>query len=162
MNPYTLRFCLLAALLILPGPRLAAEPGAGLPRFASLRASEVNLRAGPGSQYPVEWVFLRRSLPIEITAEYGNWRKGRDADGAEGWVHKSLLTGRRSILVTGAVRSLRRDPDAASAAVARAEPGVVGRLLVCGGGWCRIEVDGLKGWLPQADFWGAYRDEVVD
>ena len=86
----------------------------------------------------------------------------RDADGAEGWVHKSLLTGRRSILVTGAVRSLRRDPDAASAAVARAEPGVVGRLLVCGGGWCRIEVDGLKGWLPQADFWGTYRDEVVD
>ena len=162
MNPYALRFCLLAALLILSGPRLAAEPGAPLPRFASLRASEVNLRAGPGSQYPVEWVFLRRSLPIEITAEYGNWRKVRDADSAEGWVHKSLLTGRRSILVTGAVRSLRRDPDAASAAVARAEPGVVGRLLVCAGGWCRIEVDGLKGWLPQADFWGAYEGEVVE
>ena len=162
MNPSTLRFCLLTALLILTPPRLAAEPGAPLPRFAALRASEVNLRAGPGSQYPVEWVFLRRSLPIEITAEYGNWRKVRDADGAEGWVHKSLLTGRRSILVTGAVRTLRRDPDAVSAAVARAEPGVVGKLLACGGGWCRIEINGHKGWLPQADFWGAYEGEVVE
>ena len=162
MNPSLLRCCLLTVLLILTTPGLAAEHGAPLPRFAALRSSEVNLRAGPGSQYPVEWVFLRRSLPIEITAEYGNWRKVRDVDGSEGWVHKSLLTGRRSVLVTGAVRTLRRTPAAAAAAVARAEPGVVGHLLLCGGGWCRIEIDGHKGWLPQTDFWGAYPDETVE
>ena len=86
----------------------------------------------------------------------------RDADGSEGWVHKSLLTGRRSVLVTGAVRTLRREPDAASAAVAKLEPGVVAALLACGDGWCRIEIDGRKGWLSQEDFWGAYRDEVVE
>ena len=159
MNPFA---ALLLALLILTSPDLAAETGAPLPRFASLRSDEVNLRAGPGKQYPVEWVFLRRSLPIEITAEYGNWRKLRDVDGSEGWVHKSLLTSRRSVLVTGSVRSLRSDPDGASAVVAKLKPGVVAALLVCAGGWCRIEADGLKGWLPQADFWGAYPDETVE
>lgn len=159
MNPFVL---LLTALLILASSDLAAETDAPLPRFAALRSAEVNLRAGPGRQYPVEWVFLRRSLPIEITAEYGNWRKLRDVDGSEGWVHKSLLTNRRSILVTGAVRLLRNDPDETSAVVAKLEPGVVAVLLSCRGGWCRIGTDGLKGWLPQADFWGAYDDETVE
>ncbi len=162
MNPSALRFCLLTALLILAGPDLAAQTDANLPRFAALRSSEVNLRAGPGVQYPVEWVFLRRSLPIEITAEYGHWRKVRDVDGSEGWVHKSLLTGRRSILVIGAVRTLRRDPDGASATVARAEAGVVGSLLACADGWCQIEIEGRKGWLPAAQLWGVYEGETVE
>ncbi len=156
------RFALLFGLLMFSVSAFAVESGAPLPRFAALRSAEVNLRAGPGSQYPVEWVFLRRSLPIEITAEYGHWRKVRDVDGAEGWVHKSLLTGRRSVLVIGAIRTLRRDPDASSAAVAKLEPGVVAALLACGDGWCRIEIDGRKGWLPQADFWGAYDGEMVE
>ena len=163
MNPSALlRFSLLTVLSLLAGSDLAAQTAAPLPRFAALRSSEVNLRAGPGTQYPVEWVFLRRSLPVEITAEYGNWRKLRDVDGSEGWVHKSLLTGRRSVLVTGSVRTLRRDPEAASAAVAKLEPGVVARLLACRGGWCRVEADGLKGWLLQAHFWGAYDGETVE
>ena len=156
------RIGLLFGLLIVSTSAPAVESAAPLPRFAALRSDEVNLRAGPGSQYPVEWVFLRRSLPIEITAEYGHWRTVRGADGSEGWVHKSLLTGRRAVLVTGAVRTLRREPDAASAAVAKLEPGVVAALLACGDGWCRIEIDGRKGWLSQEDFWGAYRDEVVE
>ena len=156
------RSVFLFGLLIFSASAHAVETVAPLPRFAALRSDEVNLRAGPGSQYPVEWVFLRRSLPIEITAEYGHWRKVRDVDGSEGWVHKSLLTGRRSVLVTGAIRTLRRNPEATSAAVAKLEPGVVAILLACGGGWCRIEIDGRKGWLPQQDFWGAYRDEVVE
>ena len=156
------RFAYLFSLMIFALSAAAAETGAPLPRFAALRSDEVNLRAGPGSQYPVEWVFLRRALPIEITAEYGHWRKVRDVDGSEGWVHKSLLTGRRSVLVTGAVRTLRRKPDATSTAVARLEPGVVAALLSCGDGWCRIEIDGRKGWLPEDSFWGAYRDEVVE
>lgn len=152
----------MSTLPILGLPANAAEAGAPLPRFAALRSSEVNLRAGPGGQYPVEWVFLRRSLPIEITAEYGHWRKVRDADGSEGWVHKSLLTGRRSALVIGAVRSLFSDPDAASATVARAEPGVVAALLACADGWCQIEADGLVGWLPAAHLWGVYDGEIVE
>jgi SH3-like domain-containing protein len=140
----------------------AASAGAPLPRFAALRAGEVNLRAGPGTEYPVEWVFMRRALPIEITAEYGQWRKIRDYDGSEGWVHKSLLTGRRSVLVTGAVRTLRDNPGPDATAIARAEPGVIGRLLACDGGWCEIEASGHKGWLPITHLWGVYNGEVVE
>ena len=158
---------LAAALLVLslaaaaPSATLG-ETGAPLPRFAALRAAEANLRAGPGTEYPVEWVFLRRALPVEITAEYGQWRKIRDVDGSEGWVHKSLLTGRRSVLVTGGVRTLYRGPDAASAPLARAEPGVVGQLLACRDGWCRVEIGGHKGWLPRGHVWGVYDGETVE
>ncbi len=140
----------------------AGEGAAPLPRFASLRAGEVNLRAGPGTQYPVEWVFQRRHLPVEIVVEYEQWRRIRDVDGSEGWVHKSLLSGRRSILVTGGVRTLYAAPDAASAPELKAEPGVVGWLIACDGGWCRVEIAGAKGWLPRAHFWGVYADESVE
>ncbi len=153
---------LLVVLLVVVPALAVAQSGAPLPRFAALRADEVNLRAGPGTEYPVEWVFMRRALPIEITAEYGQWRKIRDYDGSEGWVHKSLLTGRRSLLVTGEVRTLRDDPALEAPATARAEPGVIGRLLACDGGWCEIDVAGHKGWLPIAHLWGVYDGEVVE
>jgi SH3-like domain-containing protein len=157
------RFAVVFAILLVMIPVLAvAQSGAPLPRFAALRADEVNLRAGPGTEYPAEWVFIRRALPIEITAEYGQWRKIRDFDGSEGWVHKSLLTGRRSVLVTGDVRTLRDSPGPEATAIARAEPGVIGRLLACENGWCEIEASGHKGWLPIAHLWGVYDGESVE
>ncbi len=152
---------LVVLLAVVIGSSIASA-GAPLPRFAALRADEVNLRAGPGTEYPVEWVFMRRALPIEITAEYGQWRKIRDYDGSEGWVHKSLLTGRRSVLVTGSIRTLRNNPGPDAAPVARAEPGVIGRLLACDGGWCEIEAAGHEGWLPITQLWGVYDGEVVE
>lgn len=134
---------------------------APLPRFAALRSNEVNLRTGPGTQYPVEWVFLRRALPVEIVAEYGQWRKVRDVDGSEGWVHRSLLTGKRWAMITGGVRTLRREPDETSPPVLRAEPGVLGKLLACQGAWCRLEIEGRKGWLPRREVWGVYAGEAI-
>jgi SH3-like domain-containing protein len=160
--PLRLVAVLLVPLLAMASAAATAEPGAPLPRFAALRASEVNLRAGPGTEYPVEWVFLRRALPIEITAEYGQWRKIRDFDGSEGWVHKSLLTGRRSAMVTGEIRTLRDSPDPDAAPLAFAEPGVIGRLLACEDGWCEIDAAGYKGWLPSTHLWGVYAGEVVE
>ena len=155
-----------ACALLLLGAALAsataAEDKAPLPRFASLRAAEVNLRAGPGTQYPIEWVFQRRSLPVEILAEYGQWRKIRDADGSEGWVHKSLLSGRRWVMITGAVRTLRRSPSEAAQSVLRAEPGVLGRLLASDGAWRRVEIAGVKGWLPRGHLWGVLAGETLE
>jgi SH3-like domain-containing protein len=153
---------LILLLVVVVSGVTIAQTGAPLPRFAALRADEVNLRAGPGTEYPVEWVFLRRALPIEITAEYGQWRKIRDFDGSEGWVHKSLLTGRRSVLVTGEIRTLRNNPAPDAAPMARAEPGVIGRLLACADGWCEVEAAGHTGWLPIAHLWGVYDGEVVE
>ncbi len=156
----------LAALivaLIAAAPARAGEGGNGrLPRFAALRADEVNLRAGPGKQYPVEWVFLRRFLPVEVVAEYGQWRKVRDADGSEGWVHESLLTGRRWVMITGAVRTLYRKPARSAAPVLRAEPGVLGRLRACRGDWCRIEIGDRTGWIARGEIWGVYPGETVE
>ena len=143
-------------------PAADAAEEAPLPRFASLRSDEVNLRAGPGTQYPVEWVFLRRDLPVEIVAEYGRWRKVRDIDGSVGWVHQSLLSRRRWVMVTGVVQALYRKPAEDADTMLRAEPGVLGRLLKCWKEWCRIDIAGHVGWLMRRHLWGVYADESVE
>ncbi|MGB1547592.1 MAG: SH3 domain-containing protein [Alphaproteobacteria bacterium] len=141
-----------------------AATGLPLPRYVSLRASEVNVRTGPGVRYPVDWVFRRHGLPVEIVAEFDTWRKIRDAEGTEGWVHQSLLSGKRTILVTGGMRTLYRKPAANAKAVAKAEANVVGTLLACpkDSEWCRVSVGAYEGWLKRSDFWGVYSNEVIE
>ena len=116
---------------------LGSETKLPVPRFVSLRSGEVNLRTGPGTNYPVDWVFVRRELPVEVIAEFDVWRKIRDWQGTVGWVHQSMLDGRRTARVTGADRELRSEPVDSAAAVARLAPGVIGRLLECEAAWCR-------------------------
>jgi SH3-like domain-containing protein len=156
-------FC---AALVAPLIAAAAPKGTGLPlpRFVSLRAEKARLRTGPGVQYPEEWIYLRQDLPLEIIAEHHTWRKVRDWQGTQGWMHQSLLSGRRTLIVTGATRNLRQKPDSTSHAVARVEAGVVGQVLNCGKEtvWCEVEIDGFKGWLRRIEFWGVYPDEVVE
>lgn len=155
-----------AAAVVLPLAAAAAPKGTGLPlpRFVSLRAETVNMRTGPGVQYPVEWVFRRRELPVEVIAEYRTWRKVRDWQGAEGWMHSSMLDGARTMIVTGTIASLRAEAHGAARVVARAEPGVIGRLVDCPGevGWCRVEIVGHEGWLERDAFWGTYAGETVE
>lgn len=164
---------LCASLLLVPTPAGSAQSSASeatapqstglpVPRFVTLRSGEVNVRTGPGARYPVEWVFLRRDMPVEITAEFDTWRRIRDWEGAEGWVHQSMLSGRRSVIVTGAVRVLRREPAAVAQAVARAEPGVMGVLLRCDREWCEIDMSGYRGWIQRNEIWGVYPTEKVD
>lgn len=159
---------ILAVLGVVPAPPADADSGLPVPRFVSLRAPEVNARTGPGVQYPVEWVFLRQHMPVEVVAEFDTWRRIRDFEGTEGWVHQSLLAGRRSFVVTGgALVPLRHQPSADAPAVALLEPGVIGRLLRCpdgraeNGAWCHAEIDGYRGWLPRGSFWGTYEGEEV-
>jgi SH3-like domain-containing protein len=138
----------------------AADQGLPVPRFASLKSDEVNLRAGPGERYPIEWVLTRKDMPVEIVREFANWRQVRDWQGDEGWVHERMVVGKRNVVVTGPVRALHRDPDAGAPLVARAEPGVVARLLECRGAWCRIEADATSGWVRRSDIWGVLPDET--
>lgn len=144
--------------------RAEAAQGTGLPlpRFVSLRSDEVNVRTGPGSGYPIEWVFTRRGLPVEVVAEFDVWRRIRDIDGTEGWVHRSLLRGARSILVTGSLRDLHEDPSAGSNILARLEPGVIATLKHCQPDWCEIQVAGYEGWMKRDEFWGVYPDETIE
>lgn len=137
--------------------------GLPLPRFASLGSNRINLRTGPGTQHPVEWTYQRAGWPVEITREFGIWRRIRDHDGAEGWVQQSFLSGRRTFVVRGETRPLLRRPDESAPVLARLAPGVQGRLRRCDAGspWCEVEVRGMRGWLNRAWFWGSYQGEEV-
>ena len=140
----------------------SAGNGLTLPRYASLRADTVHLRTGPGRRYPVEWIFVSRDMPVEITAEFENWRKVRDLQGTEGWVHRALLSKKRTAVVIAGIQPLRRNPNPGSALTARVMEKVVGRLLRCAGGWCRLEIGKHRGWMRQSHIWGVYTNEKLD
>jgi SH3-like domain-containing protein len=134
-----------------------------LPRFVSMRAETANARRGPGLDQRVDWAFVRRGLPLQVTAEYGHWRRVEDADGAGGWVHHSLLSGARTALVQGDEPvALRAEPEAGARVRALAEPGVVARLEACDGPWCAVAAEGVEGWLPRAALWGVGPDETIE
>ncbi len=152
---WTLVLCWLLAGAPAPAQAtVGTVTGLPLPRFVSLRANEVNFRTGPGVRYPIEWVFMRAGLPVQVIAEFDTWRKIRDPDGTEGWVHQSMLSGRRHVIVIEQVRSLRKTPAPAAVPIARLEPGVILRLATCRAAWCEVEVGGRRGWLPRANVWG--------
>lgn len=152
-------------LLFASGAAWAGETsGLPLPRFVSLRSDEVNLRTGPGVRYPIDWIYARKDLPVEVIAEFEAWRKIRDWQGTEGWVHQSMLAGRRMMVVMGATRSLRTADADSAEPVAVVEAGVLGRLLQCprNRDFCRVEVGQSQGWLRRDEIWGIYRGEWLE
>jgi|SRR5271165_5694264 SH3-like domain-containing protein len=140
-----------------------SNTGLPLPRFAALRSDEVNLRAGPGTRYPIEWIYKRRELPVEIQREFEVWRLVQDPDGTKGWVHQATLTGRRSFIVTGSDATLRRDAQDGASAVAILKPGVIGHLRSCAAtsDWCQVQAGDYRGYLKRSQFWGTLPGEVV-
>lgn len=156
----------LLLLALIPAVAARAEPegsGLPLPRFVSLRADEANMRAGPGEQYPIKWTYQRPGLPLEIVAEFHHWRKVRDWQGTEGWMHSSMLSSRRSFIVVGSTRPVRAKPDASSKPVAEVENKVVGMLRECpkASNWCQVDIGGIKGWIARDGIWGLYNGEDV-
>jgi SH3-like domain-containing protein len=151
-----------------PGQTQGAGPASGLPipRFVSLKADKVNMRAGPSREQQVTWVYTRIGLPVEITAESENWRRIRDAEGSEGWVYHSLLSGRRTVLVAPWSKEenflLRERPDPGSAVAAQLQRGVLGTVKNCNGKWCRIFGEGFDGYIEQERLWGVYPNERVE
>ncbi len=140
--------------------------GLPVPRFVSLKADKVNVRSGPTRDHALAWVFTRAGLPVEITAEFETWRRIRDADGAEGWVYHSMLSARRTALVSpwskGEPTALREAPSADSAIKAKLEPGVLGKVDHCNGTWCRFFDSGFDGYVQQEKLWGVYPGEKID
>lgn len=137
--------------------------GLPIPRFVSLdaRQREVNVRFGPGQQYPINWVFSRPGIPLEIIAEFDNWRKIKDYEGQEGWISARLLSGRRTIMVQGTIRDLRRTAASQARVLLRVEPGVIGSLMECRSNWCRVEIEGQRGWMQRSEFWGTLPGEAI-
>lgn len=141
-----------------------AENSLPLPRYVSLRSNSINLHVGPGKNYPIEWRYVLQNLPVEIIAEFDTWRQIRDWQGTEGWVHKSLLSGRRTVWILHKVRPLRKSPDEKAKVIAQLQPGVVAKALECQGNWCKIEIKSkqgtYKGWIKRRCLWGVYPNET--
>ncbi|MCB1531385.1 MAG: SH3 domain-containing protein [Alphaproteobacteria bacterium] len=132
-----------------------------LPRFVSVGSEEVFVRTGPGKQYPVKWELRQRGLPVEIILEFDNWRKIRDHEGGEGWVHSSLLSGRRTaFVVADSLIDLRLKAKQDARVIAKLEPGTLLNVDECDGIWCKVKVAGYKGWIRQPRLWGVYENEV--
>jgi SH3-like domain-containing protein len=161
----------LFAALALSGAGAAndtSNDGLRLPRFVSLKSDKVNVRGGPNKDQSVAWVYTRTGLPVEITAEFENWRRIRDWEGSEGWVYHSLLSGKRTGMIAPATKSrdevvpLYYSADAQSDVVARLQPGVLGTVKRCNGQWCRLAGNGFDGWVRQDKLWGVYPNEKVE
>jgi SH3-like domain-containing protein len=171
------RFCLLVVLAggwlgasVSPGfsAKDAAVTSSGLPipRYVSLKSDHVNVRAGPTKDNDVAWVYTRSGLPVEITAEFENWRRVRDSEGSEGWVYHSLLSGRRTAVVSmkskDELAPIYDSANPASAVAARLQAGVVTQVKHCAAGWCHVNGNGFDGWIEQQRLWGVYADEKVE
>ena len=138
--------------------------GLPLPRFVSLKADKINVHVGPAKTYDVTWIYTRSGLPVEITAEYENWRRIRDGEGSEGWVYHSLLSGRRTGMVTTKEElvPLRGAGEPDSGIVAKLQAGVVATVKKFTGNWCRVSGEGFDGWIEQQRLWGVYPNEKID
>ena len=168
-----IRFGLLAVLVsgaVMSSPRLATAQeakltvrGSGLPvpRFVSLKFNEANLRAGPGNEYPVLWQYRQAGLPLLVDAEFGVWRKVRDADGTTGWMHGAGLSLRRMAFIHEGVAKIYQQDNSESGVVAVAEKNALLELESCPKNWCRVTTDTVKGWVQRTAIWGVLKDEIL-
>ena len=144
-------------------PVIGENSGLKLPRFVSLSSSKVRARSGPGLRYPIEWIYTRDGLPVEVVKEFENWRKILDIDGQGGWVHVSLLSGDRTALInTNEIVMMRDAPLESSRALARLEPTVVVDIERCLDSWCRIRRADFSGWIERNFLWGIYAGEEIN
>jgi SH3-like domain-containing protein len=151
---------------ISPGSASLGPSGLPVPRFVSLKAEKVNVRRGPSSDHPVAWVFQRKGLPVEIVAEFENWRRIRDSEGEEGWILQSMLAGKRTAVVAPwrgqQMTQLHSAANKASSVQAQLASGAMGDVANCDGKWCEISAGGFDGYVEQEMLWGVYPGETVN
>ncbi len=176
-----LRYILLLTLIFFTNSHIYARElgqvsGLPVPRFVSLKSSETNLRKGPNARYPIVWTYTKKGYPMEVVAEFENWRKLRDIDGEEGWVHVNLINGMRHFIVNSNTykdsdseyTELKRElvlfryPDESSFPMVRAELGVIGTVKSCNPDWCKVQMDEYAGWIRKENIWGVYPEEVIE
>lgn len=147
-----------------PAPRNVGEvTNLPIPRFVSVRSDRVFARTGPGTRYPIKWVYERKDLPVEIVQEFDTWRKIRDIDGEDGWVHQSLLSGRRfAFMSADQGLPMYRRPQEDSRSVAIVQPKAILEVDSCKNKWCNVKAMGLSGWIQSENLWGVYEGEQFE
>ena len=159
---------ILASVLIIPLSGYTQELQKGqvtnlpIPRYVSLKVKEANARRGPSLSHKIDWIYKRQNMPLEIYAEYENWRRVRDFEGLGGWVHYTLLSGIRYVLVKNELLEMRLLPSIDAQVIAKVPQHNIATLDKCNKDWCRIIDDGYKGWVPKNGIWGVYENEVKD
>lgn len=153
-----------ASVLAMTSSSFASERGPvtnlPMPRFVSMKAEEGNVRRGPSLSHRIDWIFKHQNMPLQVTDEYGHWRRVQDAEGQGGWMHFRLLSGARTAVIVQDKTRIRRRPNEGSEAFALAETGVIARLEECSPDWCRIKVGRTRGWVKKAEIWGVKPDEI--
>ncbi|MBI1276206.1 SH3 domain-containing protein [bacterium] len=149
-------------LVVLGSGAAMAQSGLPIPRFVSFKSEEVNVRTGPGTRYPVQWVYKSGGLPMEVVEEFEQWRKVKDVDGETGWVHQSMLSGKRRVMVKAEQAVLLRQPRDGAAPLVRAERGVIGDVIECQLQWCSVQISNIKGWARKDVLWGIYPEELIE
>lgn len=157
---------LIAPVLVQAQTTKTGQTGYPVPRFVSLKSDRVNVRVGPSREHDIAWTYVKSGLPVEIIQEFDNWRRIRDWEGKEGWVFHSLLSGRRTALVTPWEKSnrtpLRQRSKSDAIIVAELEPFVLADVKECSGGWCKVQGEKFEGWLDQTRLFGVYPDELFE
>jgi SH3-like domain-containing protein len=175
---FLLRVSIAVVLSLSPVVALAAATnpsGLPLPRFVTIKGKESNVRVGPGYQYDIAWTYQVAGTPVEIIQEFDVWRKIRDVDGSEGWVHQNMLSGNRAgyVLPEANVQrvALRQSATDEAGVSAWVGPGFPVKIQSCDAGWCSVlAVDHAEGrpaatyagYVPEGDLWGVYRGESFD
>ena len=155
-----------ALIIFAPFPGFSEENQRGqitnlpIPRYVSLKAKEANARRGPSLSHRIDWIYKRKNIPLEIYGEYENWRRVRDFEGLGGWVHYTLLSGIRHVLVKDKLLELRLLPSSDSQVVAKVPQHNIAALDKCNIDWCKIVDDGYKGWVLKSGIWGVYENEI--
>lgn len=143
--------------LIIPFNIAVASPSISeVDYFASIRAGEANVRSGPGTNYPIKFVFKLQGMPIHVISEYDNWNEIKDFEGQTGWISKSLLTKKRTLMVrtTRSFVNMHQKNSEKSRVIFRLENNVIGDYLKCLKEWCAIKVKNKKGWVRKGDLFG--------
>ena len=157
-----------ASVLIIPLFGFTQEPQKGqvtnlpIPRYVSLKVKEANARRGPSLSHKIDWIYKRQNMPLEIYGEYENWRRVRDFEGLGGWVHYTLLSGIRYVLVKKELLEMRLLPSIDAQVIAKVPQYNIATLDKCNKDWCRIIDDGYKGWVPKNGIWGVYENELKE
>lgn len=146
--------------MVLQSPAWAEDSGAStsFPVFLTLKSSEINLRDGPGKEYPIVWIYRYPGLPVKIVREYNFWFYVCDPDGSKGWIHRSLLGKKNTIMVLAPRMVLYTQPCRDAPPLAHVERGVIGSIIERKDGWVRIVIPHEKshysGWALTSDLWG--------
>jgi SH3-like domain-containing protein len=131
----------------------AADPA---PQFVSLASNEVWGRRGPSMQHPIDWTYTQRGLPLKVLGVSGEWRRVRDPEGTETWIHARMLSSAPTFYVraaSGRGAPLKTRPKAGARTLAFLKEGIVGQIEACEGDWRKVRINHQAGWTKADALW---------